>query len=216
MPTRDFQRRLARRAAKANIFLPEALAERLTAYHELLTRWNRKINLTAIENPDEAIDRLFLEPLIAAKYLPSPRVRVIDIGSGGGSPAIPLKLASPEIQLTMVEGKARKSAFLREAVRHLSLDRTNVETSRFEELLARPELHEASNVVSLRAVRAEARVLTSLQAFLAPGGILMWFRGPGGPAVPGTIVPPLEWTATYALVEVLQSRLTVLTKRRVG
>ena len=116
----------------------------------------------------------------------------------------------------MVEAKARKSAALREAVRQLSLDRTNVETSRFEELLARPELHEAHDVVSLRAVRAEARVLTSLQAFLAPGGILMWFRGPGGPVVPGTIVPPLEWTATYPLVDVLQSRLTVLTKRRVG
>jgi 16S rRNA (guanine527-N7)-methyltransferase len=216
VPPRDFQSRLARRAAKSNVFLPGGAAERLAAYYELLSRWNRKINLTAIENADEAIDRLLLEPLIAVRYLPSPRVRLMDIGSGGGSPAIPLKLASPGIQLTMVEVKARKSAFLREAVRHLSLDRTTVETSRFEELLARPELHEAHDVVSIRAVRAEARVLTSLQAFLAPGGILMWFRGPGGPTIPSTIVPPLEWTATYPLVEVLQSRLTVLTKRRVG
>ena len=59
-------------------------------------RWNRKINLTALTDPDEAIDRLLLEPLVAARYLPVPgEPSLMDIGSGGGSPAIPLKLATP-------------------------------------------------------------------------------------------------------------------------
>ena len=70
-------------------------------------------------------------------------------------------------------------------------------------------------MVSLRAVRTEARVLTTLQAFLAPGGVIMLFRGPSGPDVLASPVPPLEWTATHPLVESLQSRLTVLTKRRI-
>ncbi len=68
----------------------------------------------------------------------------MDVGSGGGSPAIPLKLAVPRLRLTMVEAKARKSAFLREAVRHLGLEQRSVETARYEELLARPDLHEAT------------------------------------------------------------------------
>jgi len=211
----DVRSRLVRRATKNNIFIGDSLADRLAAYYELLARWNRKINLTSLENLDEAIDRLLLEPLVASRFLPGSAGLLMDVGSGGGSPAIPFKLAVPRLKLTMVEAKARKSAFLREAVRHLGLESTQVETARFEELLARPELHEAHDVVSIRAVRTEARVLTTLQAFLSPGGVVLLFRGPSGPHVPAALVPPLEWTATHPLVESLQSRLTILTKRQI-
>ena len=216
MPSRDVAGRLLKRASRINVFLSEPLAEQLAAYYELLTGWNRKINLTSIEDVDDGIDRLLLEPIVAARHLP-PNVRsIMDIGSGGGSPAIPFKLAFPAARLTMVEVKARKSAFLREAIRQLGLTDARVETSRYEELLARPELHESNDVVSIRAVRTEARVLTTLQAFLAPGGSLVLFRGPEGPPSPSTIVPPLEFSGTYPLIDALQSRVTVLVKRRIG
>jgi 16S rRNA (guanine527-N7)-methyltransferase len=211
----DIRGRLIRRAGKSNIFVSDALAERLAAYYELLVRWNRKINLTSLDNLDEAIDRLLLEPLVAARFIPASATLLLDIGSGGGSPAIPFKLGVPRLAVTMVEAKARKSAFLREAIRQLAIEGAQVETARYEELLVRPELHEAYHVVSLRAVRIEARVLTSLQAFLAPGGSILLFRGPGGPQIPAALVPPLEWTATHSLVESLQSRLTILTKRQI-
>jgi 16S rRNA (guanine527-N7)-methyltransferase len=210
---RDLQTRLAKRASKAGIFMPDGLAGRLAAYYELLSRWNRKINLTALDNPDEAIDRLLLEPVAATKQFPAANANVMDVGSGGGSPAIPMKLAMPASTLTMVEVKARKSAFLREAVRNLALDNTAVETNRYEELLARPELHEAFDVLSLRAVRVEVRTLLTLQAFVKPAGLVFMFRGPSGPDVPD-LVPPLRWIATVPLVEALQSRLTVLQKIR--
>jgi 16S rRNA (guanine527-N7)-methyltransferase len=195
------------------VFLPVTLADSLTSYYELLSRWNRKINLTALDNPDAAIDRLLLEPILAARHLPAPDLNIMDIGSGGGSPAIPLKLAAPASALTMVEVKAKKSAFLREAVRALRLDRTSVETSRYEELLARPELHEAFGLLSLRAVRVEVRTLFTLQAFIRPGGLIFLFRGPSGPDSPD-VVPPLRWTGTFPLVESIQSRLTILQKIR--
>jgi 16S rRNA (guanine527-N7)-methyltransferase len=135
----------------------------------------------------------------------------MDIGSGGGSPAIPVKLCVPSIALTMVEAKARKSAFLREAVRTLRLEHAVVETARYEELLARPDLHETFDVLSLRAIRVEVRALFTLQAFVKRGGLLFLFRGPSGPDAPD-VVPPLRWVTTVPLIETLQSRLTLLQK----
>jgi 16S rRNA (guanine527-N7)-methyltransferase len=192
------------------------LVDALAGYYELLARWNRKINLTSLTQPDEAIDRLLLEPLQAARHVPVDRpLQLMDIGSGGGSPAIPLALASPGVTLTMVESKARKSAFLREAVRQLSLSATRVETTRYEELLTRPDLHEAIDIVSLRAVRIESRVLLGLQAFLKPAGRIFLFRS-AGPDVPGSIPPPLAILATHSLVESLRSRLVVIEKQPIG
>ena len=148
--------------------LPPDLAEQLEAYYRLLATWNTKINLTGLKlseiSPD-ALDRLLIEPVVAARYVPAGASRMLDVGSGGGSPAIPLALAVPSSRLLMVESKTRKSVFLREAVRALGLKDAEVVTARFEELLARPDLHEAHDLVTIRAVRVEARVLMTLQAF---------------------------------------------------
>ena len=216
MAPRDFATRLNRRAGRAGLFLNEELVTKLDTYYALLSRWNQKINLTSLADPDEAIDRLILEPLLAVRYVPATATSLMDVGSGGGSPAIPLTLAAPRLRLTMVEVKARKSAFLREAVRHLELTHATVETARAEELLTRPDLHEAFDLLSLRAVRVETKVLHTLQAFLAGGGQMLLFRGPTGPSAPPIVVPPLEWQDTYPLVETLQSRLTILAKRAIG
>lgn len=216
--SRDVRSRLDRRASKANLFLPEALKTTLVSYYELLERWNRKINLTALTDADEAIDRLLLEPVAAARLIDSPAGQdLLDVGSGGGSPAIPLALGlGPTTRLTMVEVKVRKSAFLREALRHLGLSGASVETSRFEELLSLPGMLERFDLVSIRAVRVESRVLMTLQAFLKPGGRVLLFRGPSGAAQPGNVIHPLEWDSTHQLLESLQSRLTILRKRSSG
>ena len=201
---------------RAGLTLPTELADGLTAYYELLALWNRKINLTALDDPDQAIDRLLLEPLVASKHITHPAPVVVDIGSGGGSPALPLKLAVPRMTLVMVESKVRKAAFLREAVRLLKLSETRVEAARYEELLTKPELNEAADIITLRAVRTDARVLQNLQALLKPGGLFLLFRSAGGEDVPGSLPPILAVAATLPLVETTRSRLVVIEKRRVG
>ena len=219
MANREFRERLTRRAKSAGISLEKPLIEGLETYYQLLTKWNSKINLTAFrltpEGDDQAIDRLLIEPVVAARYIPENARTLLDAGSGGGSPAIPLKLASTNLALRMVEVKTRKAVFLREAVRALGLRDTEVETSRFEELLPRSELHEALDLVSIRAVRIETRTLNTLQAFLRPGGKLLLFRGSSKNDLEDSPPPPLAWMATYPLVDSLHSKLVVLSKTRV-
>jgi len=198
------------------VTLDPNLIDGLETYYQLLTKWNAKINLTAFsltpEGEDQAIDRLLIEPVAAARYVPENARTLLDAGSGGGSPALPLRLASPQLSLRMVEVKTRKGVFLREAVRALGLRNADVETSRFEELLSRPELHEGQDLVSIRAVRIELRTLNTLQAFLRPGGKLLLFRGASKSELEDSPPPPLSWMATYPLVDSLHSKLVVLSK----
>ena len=216
MGKRDLKTRLLKRAERARVDLDPNVALRLATYVALLRRWNARMNLTALDDSEAGLDRLIVEPLAAARRLPG-RGQLIDIGSGGGSPAIPLQIASPELAVRMVEGKTRKGAFLREAMRQLKLKRSTVEGSRYEALLTRPELHEAHQILTVRAVRVEAGVLRSLQAFVAPGGVLALFLGGAGTAdAPRDLQPPLVWEATYPLVESLRSRLVIIRKLSVG
>ncbi len=207
--------RIEKRARRAGIEVSSTLAAQLATYVELLRHWNERMNLTALDDKDAGLDRLIIEPLVAVSHVPL-EGRAIDIGSGGGSPAIPLKLAIPALSLLMVESKTRKAAFLREACRQLEIENVVVETGRYEALLSRPELHEVHDLLTLRAVRVEARVLRGLQAFVRPGGVVALFRGGGGSDVPADLEPPLAWRATYPLVSTLRSRLAVLEKRDVG
>lgn len=219
MANREFRDRLKRRAKASGLSLEPALIESLETYYQLLTKWNAKINLTAFRltpaGEDAPIDRLLIEPVMAARYIPAAARTLLDAGTGGGSPAIPLRLASPNLHLRMVEVKTRKAVFLREAVRTLGLRDAEIETARFEELLPRPELHESLDLVSIRAVRIETRTLLTLQAFLRPGGKILLFRGPGGIDLETAAPPPLSWMANYPLVDSLHSRLVVLSKTRV-
>ena len=205
--------RIERRAERAGIKLTGDVVLRLSEYVELLRKWNARINLTGLDDKDRGLDRLIIEPLVAAAHLPD-KGTAIDIGSGGGSPAIPLKLACPGLFLRMVESKIRKAAFLREACRYLEISDVEVETGRYEALLSRPELHEAHDVLTMRAVRMNPVSLRNLQAFVKPQGVLGLFRRSSAKdeAVPG-LEPPLIVRSRHALVGSLRSELVVLEKQ---
>jgi 16S rRNA (guanine527-N7)-methyltransferase len=212
MNSREFKDRLSRRAKKAGIAIPSALSDRLWIYFELLARWNAKINLTALDLEDptpEGIDRLLIEPLVAAPHAQVARA-MIDIGTGGGSPALPLALALPGVRLVMIEVKTRKSVFLREAARELGLADASVVTARYESLLSDPSFHDAFDLLSVRAVRVEARVFTALQTFVRPGGQIFHFRSAveTGPLLP----PPLRLSGVYTLGEASKGQLLVIAK----
>ena len=182
MTSREFRDRLAKRARKADLALPGDALELLERYYRLLERWNDKINLTGLrlhEPADSTLDRLLVEPIAAARYVPDDRFTWFDLGSGGGSPAIPLKVVRPPARLTMVEAKAKKAAFLREATHVLKLADTTVANVRFEDLRDAdpPEIARHVDVVTVRAVRIDESLLDTVARLLPPGGRFLLFAG---------------------------------------
>jgi 16S rRNA (guanine527-N7)-methyltransferase len=151
----------------------------LEAYLRLLTHWNAKINLTALplDPPtDQTFDRLLVEPLGAARHIEDKPLVWFDLGSGGGSPAIPVKIARPALNLTMVESKERKAAFLQEAIRTLELKNSSVRNDRFEDLAKDPTLVRSVDLVTVRAVKIDAGLLETAANLLREGGRLLLFR----------------------------------------
>jgi len=140
------------------------------AYLALLLRWNARINLTALRKPEEIIRRHFFESIFAAKYLPKRTRTLLDYGSGGGFPGIPIAICRPELAVTLAESQNKKAAFLREAVRTLGL-RAEVWAARVEEM----EPGRVFDAVTLRAVDRMPTACKSAVERLAPRGWIAVF-----------------------------------------
>ena len=172
-----FRERLREQAEAGGIALDHTQLGHLERYFRLLCRWNRTINLTALPLagfPDRTLNRLFIEPMQAAQLVEDASLLWFDLGSGGGSPAIPLKIVRPRLRLTMVESKARKAAFLTEVVRSLSLTATDILAIRIEEL-SRMTPASYVDLITVRAIRVEEDLLRTAAGLLRPGGRLLLF-----------------------------------------
>src|ERR1700684_1089099 len=101
--------------------LPPIAYEQFETYLELLLRWNLRMNLTAVREPEAIIRRHFVECASAAQHLPRDVTTLLDYGSGAGLPGIPIAICRPEIRVTLAEAQGKKVAFLSEALRGLSL-----------------------------------------------------------------------------------------------
>ena len=149
----------------------DALAPPLLAYLALLDRWNRTYNLTAIRDPGEMVTRHLLDSLAMHPFLESGSLA--DLGTGPGLPGIPLAIARPQLQVTLVESNGKKARFLREAVRTLGLANARVAESRAE-ALDEPGTYDAITARALDTLTGIIRVGGHL---LKPGGRLLAMKG---------------------------------------
>ncbi|HVI25400.1 MAG TPA: 16S rRNA (guanine(527)-N(7))-methyltransferase RsmG [Xanthomonadaceae bacterium] len=147
-------------AGLATLSLDPALATPLLAYLDLLQRWNRAYNLTAVRDPREMVVRHLLDSLAMHPFVADGNLA--DLGTGPGLPGIPLAIARPALRVTLVESNGKKARFLREAVRTLGLANAEVAESRIE-ALDRPGAFDAIT----------ARALATLPQILALGGHLL-------------------------------------------
>jgi 16S rRNA (guanine527-N7)-methyltransferase len=178
----DFERALQLRADRAGLQIGDSRRAQLARYYSLLCRWNRKINLTALgiaSLGETAIDRLFVEPIAAAAHVVDAPIRWMDLGSGGGSPALPLRIMRPLSALTMVESRSRKVAFLREAARDLGLPNVVVLDGRIETLPVQEDLIASMDMVTVRAVRPDRELFEVCRLLLRPEGRLLLFQSDG-------------------------------------
>ena len=114
--------------------LPAGAQAKLAAYVALLAKWNRTYSLTAIREPTKVVSHHVLDALAVLPYLPSAgRLRVLDVGSGGGLPGIPLAIARPEWHVAMIDSSAKKGAFVRQAAIELPLPNAEAITARVED-----------------------------------------------------------------------------------
>lgn len=166
---------IALRAARQGLVVPESALFACATYLSELSRWNQRINLTALPLgfpiPAATVDKLIVEPLIATTLLPSASRVWVDLGSGGGSPAVPLRTVWRDGSLTMVESKERKCSFLREVVRQVGLSNTTVEEGRFEAL----DRDGHAELVTIRAVKVDEPMTELLRGLVVPRGFLLAF-----------------------------------------
>jgi 16S rRNA (guanine527-N7)-methyltransferase len=127
--------------------LPPAAYQQFVVYLGLLLRWNARLNLTAIREPEEIVRRHLVESAFVAQHLPTEIGNLLDYGSGAGLPGIPIAICRPEIRVTLGEAQGKKASFLREVVRNIGV-RSDVSEGRVEAL---PQ-ERVFDAVTLRAV----------------------------------------------------------------
>jgi 16S rRNA (guanine527-N7)-methyltransferase len=147
--------------------VPHAVLKQFSLYFDLLERWNAKLNLTAIRQPEEILRRHFLECIFCAQVLPPGIQTLLDYGSGAGFPGIPIALCRPEIKVTLAESQAKKASFLREVVRTLDVE-AEVYAGRVEELPAASVF----GAVTLRAVDKMEQAIAAATTRVAKAGWL--------------------------------------------
>jgi 16S rRNA (guanine527-N7)-methyltransferase len=193
--------------APFEISLTDKQISQLAAYLEILLRWNSRMNLTAVRQPESIVTRHFGESLWAAAHLLAPegistglvngvdreaqQPSVIDVGSGAGFPGLALKIFSPAIRLTLIEAQNKKATFLKEAIRTLGFSAVEVYCGRAEHYVGRAEL------VTLRAVEKFDIVLpTAARLLNGPGSQLALLIGRPQCDHAKELVPDLHWQQT--------------------
>ena len=174
------QTMIAERLASCGIPSDACLAEKLLQYHELLLEWNARMDLTAILDEDEMLDRHYIDSLIPLSF-PSPlsqATSVIDVGTGAGFPGIPLALALPDVQFTLLDARQKRLDFLHAVQDALNIRNVNLLHARAEDAASRPDLRAQFDCAIARAV-APLNVLSEyLLPFVRIGGYALCWKGP--------------------------------------
>ncbi len=122
---------LAQGLAAMGLEVPAAAQEKLLAYAALLEKWNKTYSLTALRGADKAVSHHLLDSLAVLPHVPAGTL--LDVGSGGGMPGIPLAIVLPELAVTLIDSNSKKTAFLRQAAIELRLSNVNVHCGRVEQ-----------------------------------------------------------------------------------
>ncbi len=151
--------------------LDPSVLENLAGFVRLLEKWNRVYNLTSVRRPADMVPRHILDSLAVLPFLHPGRL--LDVGAGAGRPGLPLAIARPELQMTLLDSNAKKLRFVRQAVAELGLDNVDVVQARMQEY----QPGHAFDMVISRAVSSLDELYRQAQHLLAPGGRMLFMKG---------------------------------------
>jgi 16S rRNA (guanine527-N7)-methyltransferase len=164
-------------AKELGIELPDTQVDACFLYIQELKKWNRTVNLSAIRDNRDIIIKHFLDSFAFSRgFTPGPGLMLLDMGSGAGFPALPLKIAFPDINVTLVESVKKKASFLRHMIRTLEITGAEVADVRTDVLP--PDFSGRFDVVTARAFAKMEKALAEGVRFLRPEGLLILSRGP--------------------------------------
>ncbi|MGB8032189.1 MAG: 16S rRNA (guanine(527)-N(7))-methyltransferase RsmG [Terracidiphilus sp.] len=175
-------------------------------YLSLFVRWNERLNLSSVRDEESLISRHIIESIVVARSLPAEIATLLDFGSGGGLPGIPIALCRPQVAVTLAESKGKKAAFLQEAVRALGIA-AKVHSDRAE------KLHAGFDCVALRAVEKMPKAVAAAAKLVAPQGWLALMTTDAGLTELQTAAgPQFRWDSPIRLPE-SESRILALGRR---
>jgi 16S rRNA (guanine527-N7)-methyltransferase len=175
---KDFRSIFMKAAGEMGLTLTVAQLALFETYRETLLLWNSKMNLVSLQSDLDLPVRHFIDSLTLLPYLPAVPGSVLDIGSGAGLPAIPIKIVRTDLDMTLLEASRKKSSFLKEVVRKLGLQGISVLNSRLEDLLKEDPRPSFDLIVSRATLKLPDLVEQGLP-LLKDGGFLAAMKGPG-------------------------------------
>ena len=169
---------LKKECAELGVKLIDLQLGQFEAYYELLTEWNKKINLTRITEPSEVVSKHFADSLTLLKYCDIKKDgKLIDVGTGAGFPGIPLKIAEPDIQLTLLDSLNKRLNFLNEVCIQLGIDAKLVH-ARAEDGAKEPKYRERFDTAVSRAVARLNTLSEYCLPYVRVGGSFIAMKGP--------------------------------------
>ena len=175
---KDYNEFLKNTANDYKISLDDNMLQRFEKYSELLVEWNQKMNLTAITEPEEIAIKHFLDSLLLLCAFDIKKGdSVIDVGTGAGFPGVPIKIARPDINLTLLDSLNKRLVFLDNLMKNLNLN-ANLLHLRAEDGSRKEELREKFSVATSRAVAALPALLEYCMPYVKVGGVFIAMKGP--------------------------------------
>ena len=172
----DFKEKMIINVDKLGITLSEIQLKQFYNYMNLLIEWNKKINLTAITEPDEIILKHFVDSLTISKYIPD-GTKLVDVGTGAGFPGIPLKIYRQDIEITLLDSLQKRINFLDEVIRELNLEKIETLHSRAEDFGKDKKYREKFDIATSRAVANLATLSEYLLPLVKIGGKVISMKG---------------------------------------
>lgn len=205
---------LIRGAAQMGIAVTPSQAIQMARHAQALLEWNRKINLTAITDPEQVGIKHFIDAIIPMMHIPE-QGELLDLGTGGGFPGIPLKVMRPHQPMTLIDASRKKINFVKHVLRQLALPKIEALQSRVE-ALGQQAVHQGRfQIIVSRAFADLDQIARAAGALLAPNGKIFVYQGPNEEVrhiKEGSVIGHLRllYTFVYELPMIGDSRTLVV------